>query len=279
MMHNTNLRNGRADPIDVVDDDVSEISSVSQTKDTLRRQLKSVPFRQHKVTMLLQSLFTECTSTKVTLLLAAYPGHADYTEKRILLQDLELLCGTALISSRKSAATGLKVHESRPARIPFSDSRSTLSHTSSRDEETNFENRSSGNFNNNDSRFRSASCSSVSLTLSASVDENDENFHKPSPYAPHYVRERDMTLGRPVSATAPVMDVPEAMSTQRLASGMPVPHQNPKYVSDFPGVELPAKKELCDPFMERTRVTTISSSCQVGEEMRLCPMNWRPRRS
>jgi hypothetical protein len=261
MMHNTNVRNGKADPIDIADDDVSEISSVSQKKDPFRRQLKSVPFRQHKVTMLLQSLFTGNGSTKVTLLLAAYPGHADYTEKRMLLQDMELLCGAALISSRGNAATGLTIHESRST--SFSDSRSTLG-SCSRDEDDRSDAESARGFNNGAKHFPVLASSAGSLALSASMDEAEEVFQNPSAYAPTYSRDRDITHGRAFPTTAPVLDVPESIAPPLHTSNEPIPHKNPKYVSDFPGVQLPAKKELSDPIMERTRVTSVTSTSHVG---------------
>jgi hypothetical protein len=111
MIHNVNIRSGKLNTLDFAsaDDEVSEISFLSQQKDPLKRQLKSVPFRQHKVTMLLNPLFTKSASVKVTLILAAYPGHVDLPQKRMLLQDIELLHGSflALACNNASAETGL----------------------------------------------------------------------------------------------------------------------------------------------------------------------------
>lgn len=111
MLHNVNIRTGNSNTLDVAsaDDEVSEISFVSQQKDPTKSQLKSVPFRQHKVTMLLNPLFATSASVKVTLVLAAYPGHVDLPQKRMLLQDIELLHGStlALASNNAAAETGL----------------------------------------------------------------------------------------------------------------------------------------------------------------------------
>jgi hypothetical protein len=82
------------------DDEVSELSSVSQAKRPITRdQLKPVPFRRHKVTMILNQLFVQNSSVKVTLLLAAYPGHIDFQQKRMLLQQVEMLHGSTLVAT------------------------------------------------------------------------------------------------------------------------------------------------------------------------------------
>ncbi|KAG7346641.1 kinesin motor domain containing protein [Nitzschia inconspicua] len=99
MTHNDNISSGKGNTIGICgpDDDVSEISFVSQAKDPMRKQLKPVPFRQHKITMLLNPLFTKSSLVKVKIILAAYPGHADLQQKRMLLQDVELLHGSSLV--------------------------------------------------------------------------------------------------------------------------------------------------------------------------------------
>lgn len=116
MMHNVNIKSGKngTPGIDVTcpDDDVSELSFVSQAKDPVQRKMKPVPFRQHMVTMLLNPLFTNSTSVKVTLLLAAYPGHVDVSQKRMLLQDIELLHGSTLANTNAIVETGLNMPRS-----------------------------------------------------------------------------------------------------------------------------------------------------------------------
>lgn len=265
MMHNTNVRSGKSNTLDIIDDEISEISAVSQKKDPIRRQLKSVPFRQHKVTMLLQSLFTETAATKVTLLLAAYPGHTDYTEKRILLQDMELLCGGVLINKNGNASTGLTIPESQSYENSFGDSQSPASRGSFRETDVYSDAGSIPSFKKSRDHIRNSAASSGSLALSASLDEYDQNISQPSACAPFHSRDsRGSSSGHRVPATAPMIDIPEPMAPPQRTTSHPVPHKNPKYVSDFPGVQLPTKKELSDPIMERTRVTTISSSSNVG---------------
>lgn len=58
-----------------------------------RNKLKPVPFRDHKLTMLLNPLFFQSSFVKITVLVAAYPGHTDFQQKRILLRDVEMLHG------------------------------------------------------------------------------------------------------------------------------------------------------------------------------------------
>ncbi|CAJ1953808.1 unnamed protein product [Cylindrotheca closterium] len=108
MIHNMNITTGKRRAIDVADDTASEISCVSQEKDPYQQSMKTVPFRQHKVTMLLHPLFRNEQMTKVTLVMAAYPGNSDYVEKKSLLQDMELLCGSSLFAAGARVSTGLE---------------------------------------------------------------------------------------------------------------------------------------------------------------------------
>lgn len=115
--HNQNVVGGQSAALDVMCDDehsvdCSEISCVSEPKlGGTRSKLKTIPWRQSKVTMLLQPLFSPTapwlgdtdkrlsatskagSSTSVVLFMSAYPGHRDYGEKRSLLNDFELLHG------------------------------------------------------------------------------------------------------------------------------------------------------------------------------------------
>jgi hypothetical protein len=65
-----------------------------------RPNTRAVPLRQSNVTMLLQPLCSHIvernsvikkTTTVVTVLVTAYPGHRDFVEKLSLLNDMELL--------------------------------------------------------------------------------------------------------------------------------------------------------------------------------------------
>jgi hypothetical protein len=100
LTHNDNISKGKSNVIGFsgTDDDVSEISFVSQAKNPMKKQLKPVPFRQHKITMLMSPLFAKSSSVKVNLILAAYPGHSDLQQKRMLMQDVELLHGSSLVT-------------------------------------------------------------------------------------------------------------------------------------------------------------------------------------
>jgi len=112
MKYNGNILNGKSDGIGSIEvpnvaDDISELSSVSQIKNPSKTNLKTVPFRQHAVTMLLSPFFTKSVrSAKVTVILAAYPGHSDLSQKRTLLQDIQLLHGS--IISNTTASPSMK---------------------------------------------------------------------------------------------------------------------------------------------------------------------------
>lgn len=267
MIHNTDVRSGNSGAIDIVDDAISEISAVSQEKNSLHRQLKPVPFRQHKVTMLLQPLFTESASARVTLMLAAYPGHVDYYEKRILLQDMELLCGTALANTRGIVPVDLNRAESRS--IVSADSRSTLTRTTTMDEDDASLDQGFVR-DSRDRTNRNRNTSPQSLALSASIDEADENVEQPPAYAPSFTKARAGSYSNP-SPTAPTLDAPLPMAPHAQPPKKNSTIRNPDYVSDFPGVHLPAKKQLCNPVVERQRVTSAFTSSNVGGRTALAP--------
>lgn len=60
---------------------------------------KSVSFRNHKVTMMLNPLFLQSSFVNVTVLLTAYPGHTDFQEKQMFLNGLETLHSTTQSST------------------------------------------------------------------------------------------------------------------------------------------------------------------------------------
>ena len=140
--YNKNVAEGRTDALEILcDDDVSvdgsEISCVSEPKLGLRRpSLKTVPWRQSKVTMLLQPMFSATApwlgdknrrqsrgnpkdgTTKVTLLINVYPGHRDYAEKRSILNDMEILQSHELSQKIvRRVNTGLERGARQPAII------------------------------------------------------------------------------------------------------------------------------------------------------------------
>jgi Kinesin motor domain len=130
--HNRYVTDGKTDCLNILgnDDasaDGSDISCVSEPKlGSHIPSIKPVPWRQSKLTMLLQPMFSGTAPwlgdkhcrlsrpgpddgvTNVTLLLNVYPGHRDYAEKRSLMNDLEILQGHELSQKViRRAMTGL----------------------------------------------------------------------------------------------------------------------------------------------------------------------------
>jgi len=103
MMHNINSAGVVPNVSSCSDDEVSELSLVSHAKYPERDQLKHVPFRRHKIIMILNKLFLQNSMVKVTLLLTAYPGHIDFQQKRMLLQDVEMLHGYNFANSSNAS--------------------------------------------------------------------------------------------------------------------------------------------------------------------------------
>jgi len=103
LTHNSKLVDGKRKKscgANDYDDECSEISSVSRDKFPNNEQLKPVPFRHNKITMILNPLFEQSSFVKVTLLLSAYPGHADFRQKRKLLNAVETLRGSTLFGDQ-----------------------------------------------------------------------------------------------------------------------------------------------------------------------------------
>lgn len=120
LQHNSMIMSGKTPALDIVDeaydgvtfdDNTSEISCVSQEKTGKAKgpTFKVVPYRQHNLTMILQPFFStrQTHTTKLTLLMAAYPGHRDHAEKKSLMNDLELLFEVAREPEEGAAVTGL----------------------------------------------------------------------------------------------------------------------------------------------------------------------------
>ena len=99
-----------------------------------RKAMKPVPFRNHKVTMLLNPLFLHNSFVNITLLLTAYPGYADFQEKAILLNGVETL-HTTTYSVSESAHT---MHESNHQQIKSKANDCNDRHTSHNDEKHRF---------------------------------------------------------------------------------------------------------------------------------------------
>lgn len=214
MIHNTNIRDGKGAPIDVVDDLASEISCVSQEKDPYQARMKTVPFRQHLVTMLLNPFFSTSHSTKVTLVMAAYPGHADYAEKKGLLQDMELLCGSALLAANAMVSTGFERENSVMKTI--------LTEVESEyDEESSVQ---------PSKKWHPKERVSENFYPSSTLPDDVGKIERPPAYAPSFVK----PSAHPSEKTQP--SAPELASPSRKAGVL-------ETLSDFPGVNIPRSRE------------------------------------
>jgi hypothetical protein len=228
--HNKNVLEGRTGALDIMcDDDVSmdgsEISCVSEPKQH-RPSLKTVPWRQSKVTMLLQPLFSataprvgdqdrrfssaENGTTKVTLLMSAYPGHRDYAEKRSMLSDLEILEGHNIGKTMlKKAHTGFDIQPIKEkARYDQMD---------------------------------------IALSYSKSEDESEED--NGSPYKENHLpikHTRAVAMQVESLELSPMLPPPMAPS-HNYARQTPTASAPPVMaVNDFPGVKLPASANSMD---------------------------------
>lgn len=90
-------------------DSEDDISSRMERAPSLRK----VPYRQHKLTMLLQPVLSECHSGKtlISLFVNAYPGHRDYAAKKYLLSEIQAF--RKIPHCQEPAKTGLKSQTSR----------------------------------------------------------------------------------------------------------------------------------------------------------------------
>lgn len=215
LIYNTNISLGKVTPLDIEDDLTSELSCVSQEKFSERKSLKTVPFSPNKVTMLLSPLFSNSQSTDVTLLMTAYPGHADYAEKKSLLQDMEVVCGKDLLSANARVSTGFEKQDSEPSILS-----SVLSEVEA---DYGFKNTSpkvsKGGLS--PSPFRLPRESNVSKRISNS--EEDKMAARPPAYAPSFVN-------TPVPKT-------EKVPLESLSQSHKKRH-TPASLSDFPGVNF-----------------------------------------
>eukprot|EP00980_Cylindrotheca_fusiformis_P030497 scaffold24915_cov117-Cylindrotheca_fusiformis.AAC.2 len=224
MMHNTNVQNGKGSVVDMADDLASEISCVSQEKDPYQQHMKTVPFRQHMVTMMLNPLFATSNSTKVTLLMAAYPGHADYTEKKGLLQDMELLCGSALLAADARVTTGFDRHP-------------TIMNTILTEVDNEYEDDSTVQPSNKRQPKDKLPEESFSRSRSSSEEEDILRVERPPPYAPSFTNPASASKSEVLQPTAPEVCSPPAKK------GVP---KTQNFMSDFPGVDIPKTKKTAE---------------------------------
>jgi hypothetical protein len=231
MTHNVNAINGRSTGLDVIcsDDEVSEISFVSQAKDPVKRQLKPVPFRQHKITMLLSPLFTKSSEVKVNILLAAYPGHVDLQQKRMLLQDVELLHGSSLI---QPLSTIVDTGRTKPGRKIVPD-------TLQEEDESPYdseceENKIRQKFHQTEPEFGSIKHSEIPGKV---VTKVSKHFSGVAAKAVR-VEKVDNRVANMINCVA--RHVPPTAPSAPIFSEVATPRG---IVSDFPGVDIPASLE------------------------------------
>lgn len=242
IIHNKNVAEGRTDAIDILCDDDSsldgsDISCVSEPKvGDHCPSPKTVPWRQSKVTMLLQPMFSstapsltdthrrqshskpEEDTTKVILILNAYPGHRDYTEKRSILNHAEILQGHALsrtivrrvhtgldLEGRKPAVTKDKCSEEMDAGIAC--------------------------YESDDDDF--SSCFDI---LSPSKRAKRTTMEGAVPSAP--VADKEVTV-----ACDGLIPMPPPTAPSYHVS-LAVPPTEPSFANDFPGVALPASRDV-----------------------------------
>jgi Kinesin motor domain len=107
IQENESIRAGQR----VQNSDDSEDDTSSRMERAL--SLRKVPYRQHKLTMLLQPVLAENRSGKtlITLFVTAYPGHRDYAGKKSLLNELQAFHKTA--HCQEPVTTGLKSNPPR----------------------------------------------------------------------------------------------------------------------------------------------------------------------
>lgn len=224
------------------DDEVSELSLVSQAKNPIMRdQLKPIPFRRHKVTMILNQLFVQNSSVKVTLLLAAYPGHIDFQQKRMLLQDVEMLHGSTL------AAMSLNTLSAEDNNSP----------TRTRMEDRNKQ--------NEQQKLRNSSNQKRTVKLATTFEKSQESDDRQNVHQNEQMAKARTTPPRapqrmqkvsPAKPSAPIMNQDNRTSSEsfRFVEQKVVPsapafreilqqHVNESFVSDFPDVQIPAGAE------------------------------------
>lgn len=229
---------------------------------------KNVPFVQHKVTMLLQSLFSQdnTDSTNVTVLVTAYPGDRDYTEKKDLLSDLQPLrqkfqTNAAFTGmSRRNTSFQQEVNESRMHINRKGRSRRTHSHDYSsggekraNEEKNPKERKSPGKLASGaGTSIGNSTCMQGSLNrnlLTKYVDASVEEIVPvpPPPVAPGYKPDssslqQSKLRGRSISPLRVAMSRASAPVEENILS------PEPGYMlADFPGVSVPqsmiARKE------------------------------------
>jgi hypothetical protein len=250
---------------------------------------KKVPYRQHQLTMLLQSLFSPklTDQTVVTLLLAASPSHRDHSEKKILLADLEIFRNAA--PALAVVSTGVRMLSSSASSLPRRKGSSVKRErkqvvqqvaASDADDEGSLDqarpSRACGtssikNSNSTTSVFTKSQsttvppriCSVLSMTYSDDEDGADgELIPLPPPVAPTYLESPQECHSLHYSKLlSPAASLPLEL--------LPPVKQRQVEVIDFPGVVIPKssssntvfpKKEPPQPTTSPLKVRVVSSA-------------------
>lgn len=200
------------------------------------KSFRKVSYRQHKLTMLLQPVFASAGSTMVTLLVAAYPGHRDYAEKKSLLNEV-----IAFRQSLPSAtvATGLASPAStqssvRPKKSDKRSDRKKVTYASDADDEHSLDKAKrvppmsvpTDITLNNPIAVAPGVDNVASMTYSDSTLEDSVYEPMPPPIAPSY------------RALSPSLMSPEASAPLETDSGFLTSFDR-RHVTDFPGVNMP----------------------------------------
>lgn len=234
------------------DDEVSELSVVSNPKYHAEDDhLKNVPFRRHKITMILNKLFLQNATVRVTLLLSAYPGHIDYPQKRILLQDIEILHGHTLAmpsnTCSEEAGSPNRMREENDKKNEFQPNRSNQKRTGKvvnsfeQGERSKYRPRSSENrlhFQANEQKIKTKPHRGAQrIPKVEPIEGNSRSVHSSAkPSAPPMITQnydhRVEPFGSPepkIKPSAPVCE--DSMKV------------NEDFVADFPGAQIPTSTE------------------------------------
>jgi hypothetical protein len=262
--HNQEVLSGKVSPevVDCGDEDTfdgSELSNVSEPKvsKNTAASIKPVPYRQSKVTMLLQPHFTNAgqwnldrkkTSTFVTTLMTTYPGHRDYAEKRSLLNDLELLLGSDIAKRMKhDVNTGLDTGTPKHVKSKTT----TLDDTS---EETSSLEMSDDDDGGLVPQQRVEQPVQAAVPFAPSYEEDDDvDDVMPEPLPPPYAPGSQASLLHAQVSAPPIEQVYDAgvgassildvTTEMQLSPAVPDPpsSQRRKHVVDLPGVTIPPR--------------------------------------
>lgn len=247
---------------------------------------KNVPFVQHKVTMLLQPMFSRdnTDSTDVTVLVTAYPGDRDYIEKKELLRDLQPLrqkCRTnAAFTGTSSGRSTISEQEENKALIFISRKYTSLrkhSHDFSsggerkaKEEMTYHNQKSPGKLASSVVSGKSKiSCDRDALLKHLDSSVEDIVPLPPPPVAPGYRPESSLLANSKSEKTRIVS--PHLVAVRKASAPveetMPSPGTS-RALADFPGVVVPQNMISRKETKEESTQMSRRQWCSTAEEAR-----------